>query len=77
MLNKQHWKELCRKTKFASKKRRLSKKELGEVMQAQIALNSLGVFDKPQFSEQARVDPIHALMQQAMKVGNLTSSNLE
>jgi hypothetical protein len=39
-MNKIKWRKICNMTAHASNKRRLTKKELGELMQAQIALGA-------------------------------------
>ena len=40
-MNKQTWKSQCRKTAYASGKKRLNKKERGEIMTNMIKLNLL------------------------------------
>jgi hypothetical protein len=47
-MTKEQWKEVVRNTKRASKKKRLSKKELNDLMNAQIALG--GFKDKENFT---------------------------
>ena len=39
-MNRIDWKAICNKTKFASHKKRLTKKELGELMDNVVALNN-------------------------------------
>jgi hypothetical protein len=68
-MTKQDWRKTCRFTAHASHKRYLTKKELSEVMEAQLAMARLGAYDKPKHDESKRIDPIHAIMHKALKMG--------
>lgn len=49
-MNKSTWQEVIRKTKYASRKKRLSKKELVDVMTSFLALERMGLKYEPDLS---------------------------
>ena len=49
-MNRLAWKEICRKTKWASKKKRLGKKELGDLMSNVITLQGFMATNKSDFA---------------------------
>lgn len=50
-MTKLDWKAICNKTKFASHKKRLTKRELGELMDNVVALNKFLAGNKSNFAE--------------------------
>lgn len=50
-MTKLEWKTIANKTKFASHKKRLTKKELGELMENVIAVNKFLAGNKSNFGE--------------------------
>lgn len=53
-MNKLEWKEICRKSKWAGKKKRLTKKELGGIMKGVVALNKIVTPKKENFQERLK-----------------------
>lgn len=53
-MNKLKWKEICRKTKYASKKHYLTKKELNELVANVTALEKFIIINKSNFEGTVR-----------------------
>ena len=58
-MNKLAWKEIVRKTKWASQKKKLTKKELGILLTNVLALEKFMAGNKSSFEGIDRTDPIY------------------